>query len=162
MLFQTSEMWTSAFLATIQERRALECAFIALNSTGTHCHAYRKYTGSLRNTDGSIIQTCSGGLMMSTIEGFRCKVFLLHVFMGVLQLDSLACKTTLLVSACFCKLFGKLSYCLGHRLFVRQACTAFMLFGLLINHSASSVLSCLTSFWTVWPGFWTGPIFFFV
>ena len=44
-------LW-SAFLASVQQGRALEHAFVALNSTGTHCHAYWKYTGSLRNTDG--------------------------------------------------------------------------------------------------------------
>ena len=153
MLFRTSEMWTSAFLASIQEGRALECAFIALNSTGMHCHAYRKYTGSLRNTDGSIIQTCSGGLMMSTIEGFAVKSFCyMYSWVCCSWIVSLA-RLPCLFSACFCKLFGKLSYCLGHRLLVRQACTAFMLFGLLINHSASSVLSCSTSFRTVWSGF---------
>ena len=49
-MYSTS-LW-SAFLTSVQQGRALECAFVALNSTGTHCHAYRKYTGSLRNTDG--------------------------------------------------------------------------------------------------------------
>ena len=55
----SSSLW-SAFLASVQEGRALERAFIALNSTGMHCHAYWKYTGRLRNTDTSIIQTRSG------------------------------------------------------------------------------------------------------
>ena len=41
-------------------------------SMGTYCHAYWKYTGSLRNTDTSIIRTSSGGLMVSAIEGFHC------------------------------------------------------------------------------------------
>ena len=41
----------AAFLASVQQGRALECGFVALNSTGTHCHAYRKYPGRLRNTD---------------------------------------------------------------------------------------------------------------
>ena len=86
-------------------------------------------------------------------RGVCCKVFLLQYswvcYSWTVSLARLPC----LFSACFCKLFGKLSYCLGHRLFVRQACTAFMLFGLLINHSASSVLSCSTSFRTVWSGF---------
>ena len=34
----------SAFLARVQQGRALERAFVALNSMGMHCHAYRKYT----------------------------------------------------------------------------------------------------------------------
>ena len=64
-------LW-SAFLTSIQQGRALECAFVALNSTGIHCHAYRKYTRSLRNTGVSIIRTHIGGPMMSAIEGFHC------------------------------------------------------------------------------------------
>ena len=34
-------LW-SAFLTNFQQGRALECAFIALDSMGTHCHTYRK------------------------------------------------------------------------------------------------------------------------
>ena len=49
----------SAFLASTQQGRALECAFVTLNSTGTHCYAYRKHTRSLQNTDASIIRTRS-------------------------------------------------------------------------------------------------------
>ena len=68
-------LW-SAFLASTQQGRALECAFVALNSTGTHCHAYQKYTGSLRNTDASTIRTHNGSPMMSAIEGFHCSAHL--------------------------------------------------------------------------------------
>ena len=49
-----TSLW-SAFLTSVQQGRALKRAFVALNSTGTHCHAYQKFTGSLRNTDASII-----------------------------------------------------------------------------------------------------------
>ena len=41
-------LWLS-FIPIVQQGRALEHAFIALNGTSTHCHAYRKYTGSLRS-----------------------------------------------------------------------------------------------------------------
>ena len=64
----SSSPW-SAFLASIQQGRALECSFVALNSTGMHCHTYRKFTGSLRNTDVSIIRTRSGSPIVSAIEG---------------------------------------------------------------------------------------------
>ena len=37
----------------------------------------------------------------------------------------------------FCKSFSQLSCCSGHRLFVWQVCIVFMLFRLLVNHSAS-------------------------
>ena len=63
-------LW-SAFLASVQQGRGLECAFVVLNSTGTHCHAYQR---SLQNTDASIIQPCNGGPMMSAIEGFHCEM----------------------------------------------------------------------------------------
>ena len=63
-------LW-SAFLASVQQGRALECAFVVLNSTGMHCHTYLR---SLQNTDASIIQPCNGGPMMSTIEGFHCEM----------------------------------------------------------------------------------------
>ena len=56
----STSLWL-AFLANIQQRRALEHGFIVLNSTSTHCHAYQKYTGSLQKTDASIFQTYSGG-----------------------------------------------------------------------------------------------------
>ena len=52
-------------------------------------------------------------------------------------------ETTLLVY--FSKSFSQLSWSLGHGLFVRQACTAFMPFGLFANHSAS--------FQAIQPGF---------
>ena len=45
-----------SFLAIVQQVRALECAFVVLNSTSTHCHAYRKYTGSLRSRDTSLLR----------------------------------------------------------------------------------------------------------
>ena len=46
----STSLW-SAFLTSVQQGRALERAFVVLNTTGTHCRAHRKYTGSLRNTD---------------------------------------------------------------------------------------------------------------
>ena len=54
------------------------------------------------------------------------------------------------------------SCCLGHGLFVWQACTAFMPLRLLVNHSASfqAVWLPLTSFQTVQPGFQMGPLCF--
>ena len=51
---------------------ALEHAFVALNNMGMHCHAYRKYTRSLQNTDAFIIRTLSGSPMVFAIEGFHC------------------------------------------------------------------------------------------
>ena len=50
-------LW-SGFLTSVQQERVLERAFVALNSTSTHCHVNRKYTGSLRNTDASIFGSC--------------------------------------------------------------------------------------------------------
>ena len=44
----SSSLW-SAFLTSVQQGRALEHAFVALNSTGMHYHAYLKYAGSLQN-----------------------------------------------------------------------------------------------------------------
>ena len=35
-----------AFLASVQQGTVLEHAFLALNRTSTHCHAYQKYTWS--------------------------------------------------------------------------------------------------------------------
>ena len=64
----STSLW-SAFLVSIQQGRALERAFVALNSTGMYCHAYRKYTRSLRNTDASIIWMHSDSPMVFTIEG---------------------------------------------------------------------------------------------
>ena len=64
------------FSQVYSKGRALECAFVMLNSMGMYCHAYRKYTGSLRNTDASIIRTHSGGPMVSPIEGFHCNICL--------------------------------------------------------------------------------------
>ena len=73
----SSSLW-SAFLASVQQGRALERAFVARNSTGMHCHAYRKYTGSLRNTNASVIQTCSGSSMVSAIQRFHCSLVPSH------------------------------------------------------------------------------------
>ena len=70
-----TSLW-SAFLASVQQGRALECAFVALNITVTYCHTSWKYTRSFRNTDASIIRTSSGGPMLSAIEGFHCKAML--------------------------------------------------------------------------------------
>ena len=62
----------AAFPTSVQQGRALERNFVALNSMGCICHTYRKYTGSLRNTYTSIIRTCSSSLMVPAIEGFHC------------------------------------------------------------------------------------------
>ena len=56
----STSLWL-AFLTSIQQGRALEHAFLALNSVSMHCHAYQKYIGSLQNTDASIFRTCSSG-----------------------------------------------------------------------------------------------------
>ena len=45
-----------AFLASVQQGRALERAFIVLNSTSADCHTYRKYIGSLPSRDTSKIR----------------------------------------------------------------------------------------------------------
>ena len=45
------------FLAIVQQGRALECAFVALSGTSTHCHSYWKYTGNLRSRDTSLLRT---------------------------------------------------------------------------------------------------------
>ena len=42
----STSLWL-AFLTSVQQGRALERGFIGLNSMSMHCHAYRKYTGSL-------------------------------------------------------------------------------------------------------------------
>ena len=52
----SSSLWLS-FLVIVQQGRLLERAFEALNGTGTHCHAYRKYTGNLRSRDNSLLRT---------------------------------------------------------------------------------------------------------
>ena len=57
----SSSLW-SAFLAS---------TFVALNSMGVHCHAYRKYTRSLWNTDASFVWTRSNSPMVSAIEEFH-------------------------------------------------------------------------------------------
>ena len=46
----SSSLWLS-LLAIVQQGRALECAFVALNGMSTHCHAYQKYTRSLWSRD---------------------------------------------------------------------------------------------------------------
>ena len=46
----STSFW-SAFFTSVQQARALECAFIVPNSMSTHCHPYQKYTGSFRNKD---------------------------------------------------------------------------------------------------------------
>ena len=45
------------FAAIVQQGRAVERAFVALNGTSTHCHAYRKYTGNLRSKNTSLLRT---------------------------------------------------------------------------------------------------------
>ena len=67
----TCNLW-SAFLTRVQQGRALERAFLALNIMGTHCHAYWKHTRSLRNMNVSITWTRSSGPMVSAIEGLHC------------------------------------------------------------------------------------------
>ena len=37
--------------ASVQQGRALECVFVVLNGMSMHCHAYWKYTRSLRGVD---------------------------------------------------------------------------------------------------------------
>ena len=54
----STSLWL-AFLASIQQGRALEHGFIVLNSVSMH--AYWKYTRNLWNMDTSIFQTHSGG-----------------------------------------------------------------------------------------------------
>ena len=49
----STSLWL-AFLASVQQGRALKRAFVALNGTSTHCHAYWKYSGSLQSRDTSI------------------------------------------------------------------------------------------------------------
>ena len=56
----SSSLWLS-FLAIVQQVRALEHAFIALNGTSMHCHAYRKYTESHRSRDISLLRTLLNG-----------------------------------------------------------------------------------------------------
>ena len=40
-----------ALLASVEQRIALERAFIELYDTSTQCHAYQKYTRNLQNMD---------------------------------------------------------------------------------------------------------------
>ena len=68
----SSSLW-SAFLASVQQGIALEHA---LNSTSMHWHAYRKYTGSLRNMDASVIR----GLCLFCLLLFRLLLFRLLQF----------------------------------------------------------------------------------
>ena len=56
----STSLWL-VFLASIQQGRAMEHAFLALNSMSMHCQAYQKYIGGLQNTDASIFWTCSNG-----------------------------------------------------------------------------------------------------
>ena len=49
-------LWLS-FSVIVQQRRAVQCTFVALNRTNTHCHAYRKYTGNFRSSDTSLLRT---------------------------------------------------------------------------------------------------------
>ena len=53
-------------------RRALECGFVALNNTSTHCHTYHKYTTSLWNTDASMFWIHSDSLYGDHIIGLHC------------------------------------------------------------------------------------------
>ena len=66
----STSLWL-AFLTNLQQGRALEHAFVVLNPTSTHCHAYWKYTRSLLNTDTSIFRTYAVVVpMVSALEGF--------------------------------------------------------------------------------------------
>ena len=49
-------LWLS-FSAIVQQGRAVDRAFAALNGTSTHCHAYRKYTEDLQSKDTSLLRT---------------------------------------------------------------------------------------------------------
>ena len=45
-----------AFLTSVQQRRALEHAFIALSGTSTDCHAYQKLeVGTPLYLDGTVL-----------------------------------------------------------------------------------------------------------
>ena len=70
----STSLW-SAFLAIVQQGRAMECAFTAVNSMCTHCHSNRKYTGNLRNTSSSMFQTPGGGSLWRPLERFHCNSF---------------------------------------------------------------------------------------
>ena len=45
-----------AFLNSIKQGRAPECAFIVLNGTSTHCHGYWKYTRTLQSRITSLLR----------------------------------------------------------------------------------------------------------
>ena len=67
----SSSLWLS-FLGMVQQERALECAFVALNGTSTHCHTYRKYTGSLQSRDTSLLRTLQMAPLVSALKRFHC------------------------------------------------------------------------------------------
>ena len=68
------------FLTSIQQRRVLECTFVVLNNTSTHCHAYRKCTGSLKIR---CLYNYSGHAavvpMVSALDGFHCVTIMLLI-----------------------------------------------------------------------------------
>ena len=78
----SSSLW-SAFLARVQQGRALERAFVALNSMGMHCHAYRKYTGS-----PNYIQWCSYNIKNTDLSKF---VFATYRYLTVIISNSKVC-----------------------------------------------------------------------
>ena len=44
------------FLPSYSKGKLWNGAFVALNGTSAHCHAYRKYTGNLRSRDTSLLR----------------------------------------------------------------------------------------------------------
>ena len=55
------------FPAIVQQGRAVELAFVVLDGTSTHCHAYRKYTRSLQSKDTSSLRTLWMAPMVSAL-----------------------------------------------------------------------------------------------
>ena len=89
----STSLWL-AFLASVQQGRALEHTFIVLNSMSTHCHGYRKYTRSLWNTNTSIFRTCSGGsYMVSALKWFHCMPVTSWFHISYVWLRYLPCPT---------------------------------------------------------------------
>ena len=62
----------------------MEHGFVMLNSTGTHCHTYQKYTRSLRRL--FIFRTCSSGPYGVCIRVVPLYTITVLVCMGILAL----------------------------------------------------------------------------
>ena len=69
------------FPAIVQQRRPVERAFVALNGTSMHCHAYWKYTRNLWSKDTSFTQDTLDGTngvciievpLYMVVPGFLC------------------------------------------------------------------------------------------